>query len=81
MSPSQSSASGRGARTSPMSEMTDPVAVAERELAEALNRLLIAETKAAAEGRIVAPDEINKKAREVEWRIAVLRILKEGGEK
>ena len=63
-----------------MSEMTDPVAVAERELAEALNRLLIAETKAAAEGRIVA-DEINKKAREVEWRIAVLRILKEGGEK
>jgi|GEM_PF-6589364 hypothetical protein len=64
-----------------MSEMTDPVAVAERELAEALNRLLIAETKAAAEGRIVAPDEINKKAREVEWRIAVLRILKEGGEK
>ena len=64
-----------------MSEMTDPVAVPERELAEALNRLLIAETKAAAEGRIVAPDEINKKAREVEWRIAVLRILKEGGEK
>ena len=64
-----------------MSEMTDPVAVAERELAEALNRLLIAETKAGAEGRIVAPDEINKKAREVEWRIAVLRILKEGGEK
>ena len=64
-----------------MSEMTDPVAVAERELAEALNRLLIAETKAAAEGRIVAPDEINKKAREVEWRIAVRRILKEGGEK
>lgn len=61
-----------------MSEMTDPVAVAERELAEALNRLLIAETKAAAEGRIVAPDEINKKAREVEWRIAVLRILKDG---
>lgn len=61
-----------------MSEMTDPVAVAERELAEALNRLLIAETKAAAEGRIVAPDEINKKAREVEWRIAVLMILKEG---
>lgn len=61
-----------------MSEMTDPVAVAERELAEALNRLLIAETKAAAEGRIVAPDEINKKAREVEWRIAGLMILKEG---
>lgn len=61
-----------------MSEMTDPVAVAERELAEALTRLLLAETKAAAEGRMVTVDEINKKAREVEWRIAVLRILKEG---
>lgn len=61
-----------------MSEMTDPVAVAERELGEALTRLLLAETKAAAEGRMVTADEINKKAREVEWRIAVLRILKEG---
>lgn len=60
-----------------MSEMTDPVAVAERELGEALTRLLLAETKAAAEGRMVTADEINKKAREVEWRIAVLRILKE----
>ena len=56
----------------------DIIAIAERELAEALTRLLVAEKKAAAEGRMVTADEINKKAREVEWRIAVLRILKEG---
>ena len=61
-----------------MTEMTDPVAVARQQLAEALTRLKRAETKAAAEGRIITADEVNKRAREVQWRLAVLRILKEG---
>lgn len=62
--------------------MTEPAlagitAIAEAKLAESIRQLALAETKAAAEGRIATADEINKKAREIEWRLAALKILKE----
>lgn len=61
--------------------MTEPapaeiIAVAERKLAEALQSLAHAEKKAAAEGTLTSPDEVNRLSREVGWRLHALRILK-----
>lgn len=52
------------------------ISVAERKLAEALQSLAHAEKKAAADGTLTSPDDVNRLSREVGWRLHALRILK-----
>lgn len=55
------------------------ISVAERKLAEALQSLAHAEKKAAADGTLTSPDDVNRLSREVGWRLHALRILKGEG--